>query len=216
MEATVNERPIPTGEGLTFEKVWAMFQETDRQFKETRKQMKETARIVKENAKLMKETREQMKETDRQIGNLGHRFGELAEHLVAPNIMEKFNEQGFHFNETATDKKFADSETHKVIVEVDVFLENGDIAMAVEVKAKPKIKDVDDHIRRMEVLRRHADRKHDKLSGRIARRFQGAIAGAIMGGDVRRYILKNGFYVIEQTGDTVQIAVPEGFKAREW
>ena len=30
MEAVVTERPMPTGEGLTFEKVWAMFQETDR------------------------------------------------------------------------------------------------------------------------------------------------------------------------------------------
>jgi hypothetical protein len=33
---------------------------------------------------------------------------------------------------------------------------------------------------------------------------------------VRRYILKKGFYVIEQTGDTVQINIPPGFKAREW
>ena len=35
---------IPTGEGLTFEKVWLMFQETSRQFKETDRQFKETER----------------------------------------------------------------------------------------------------------------------------------------------------------------------------
>ncbi|MDR0301705.1 MAG: hypothetical protein LBI04_05240 [Treponema sp.] len=173
---------LPTGEGLTFEKVWAALQETDR--------------IVKENARI--------------IGDLGNRFGELAEHLVAPNIREKFNELGFHFNETATDKKFADPETHKVIAEVDVFLENGDIAMAVEVKAKPKTGDVDDHVQRMETIRRYADKKNDK------RRFQGAIAAAILGDGVRRYILQNGFYVIEQTGDTVKITIPKNFKARDW
>jgi polyribonucleotide nucleotidyltransferase len=158
----------------------------------------------------LQEVREIQKENARIIGKLGNRFGELVEHLVAPNIMKKFNEQGFHFNETATDKKFADPETHKVIAEVDVYLENGDITMSVEVKAKPKREDIDDHIHRMEILRRYADKKNDK------RRFQGAIAGAIMGEDVRRYILENGFYLIEQTGDTVQITIPEGFKARDW
>ena len=30
MKATVTNRPPPTGEGLTFEKVWAMFQESER------------------------------------------------------------------------------------------------------------------------------------------------------------------------------------------
>jgi hypothetical protein len=124
--------------------------------------------------------------------------------------MKKFNEQGFCFNQTATDVKFADPETFKVIAEVDIFLENGDKTIAVEVKSKPKREDIDDHIRRMETLRRYADKKNDK------RRYQGAIAGAILGDDVRRYILQNGFYVIEQTGDTVQITIPKGFKARDW
>ena len=35
MAVTTSERPMPTGEGLTFEKVWEMFQETDRKFQET-------------------------------------------------------------------------------------------------------------------------------------------------------------------------------------
>jgi hypothetical protein len=33
---------------------------------------------------------------------------------------------------------------------------------------------------------------------------------------VKSAVLKAGFYVIEQTGDTVKIDVPEGFKPREW
>ena len=89
-------------------------------------------------------------------------------------------------------------------------LENGDIVMAVEIKAKPLYKDVDNHINRMEVLRRRADARNDM------RKFRGAIAGAIMSDEVRKHILKNGFYVIEQTGDTVKITIPEGFTPREW
>jgi hypothetical protein len=38
----------------------------------------------------------------------------------------------------------------------------------------------------------------------------GAIAGAVFNEDVKSYALKNGFYVIEQTGDTMSITPPEG------
>lgn len=40
-------------------------------------------------------------------------------------------------------------------------LENGDTIMAVKIKSKPVQKDVDDHIGRMEILRRRADIRHD-------------------------------------------------------
>jgi hypothetical protein len=33
---------------------------------------------------------------------------------------------------------------------------------------------------------------------------------------VRNYALKAGFYMIEQTGDTVKTDAPTGFKPREW
>ena len=34
--------------------------------------------------------------------------------------------------------------------------------------------------------------------------------------EARDYAHKAGFYVIEQTGDSVKIVIPEGFKPREW
>jgi hypothetical protein len=196
--------------GLTFEKVWAMFQETDRKFQETREQMKETDRQIKETDRQMKETREQMKETDRLIGKLGNRFGELAEHLVSPGIMNKFNELGFSFTEQSMDLKIKDSGNPNACAEIDILLENGDIVIAIEVKAKPKQGDILDHIERMEVLRQRAARRND------TRKYQGAIAGAIMDESVRKFILKTGFYVIEQTGDNVRINIPEDFIPREW
>jgi len=189
MAVAAKKRPIPTGEGLTYEKVWAMFQETDQKFKEVAEQHKETKRI---------------------ISKLFSPYDDLVEHLVAPNIKKKFNELGFCFTQTARDVKIENLENSINNTEVDILLENGDIVVAVEVKPKPKEKDVNDHVKRMEILRRHADDKQDK------RRYQGAVAGAIITKTVRDYILKKGFYVIEQTGDTVQINIPQGFKAREW
>ena len=179
---------MDTAETLTFEKVWAMFQET-------REQMKETDR--------------EMKETNRRIGELGNRFGELAEHLVAPNINEKFNELGFTFEQVSQNHRISDA-SKRSIAEIDIMLENGDTVMAVEVKAKPVREDIDEHIKRLEILRRRADTRND------IRKFQGAIAGAIMTEAVRDYAHKAGFFVIGQTGDTVKITIPEGFTPREW
>jgi len=80
----------------------------------------------------------------------------------------------------------------------------------VEVKAKPNIADVRDHISRMKKLRRYADHRGEK------RRYQGAIAGAIISDSVRSFILKQGFYLLEQTGDTMQINIPKDFVPSEW
>jgi hypothetical protein len=95
-------------------------------------------------------------------------------------------------------------------VEVDILLENGTHSIAVEVKAKPKDLDIDEHIERLEFLRRYKDKFRDP------RKLLGAIAGAIMSDSVRNYALKAGLYVIEQTGDTVKIDNPQGFVPREW
>jgi hypothetical protein len=200
--------------GLTFEDVWAAIMEL-------RESSKETARIVKENALQMKETERiikeadretdrQMKETNRKMGELGYRFGELAEHLVAPSIHEKFNALGYHFDAVfpgGSEIKDPGSDTY---VEIDILLQNTECMVAVEVKSKFLEKDVDTHVKRLEILRRWADKHHDQ------RKIRGAAAGAIMSREVRHYALKAGLYVIVQTGDTVKIDIPKGFIPRDW
>ena len=219
---------LPT-EGITFEKVWASLQETDREMKENDRKLteklrqmseeitrvnrevaerqRETARLVD---RVIEETEKQMKETDRQLGKLGNRFGELAEHLVAPGIIDKFNSLGFHFSEISKDRAFRDPQTRRPLAEVDIFLENGDVVIAVEVKSKLDTQDVDEHLSRMEVLRGIADRKGDR------RRYRGAMAGAIVTDATRSSAAKAGLYLLEQSGDTMKLDIPEGFLPREW
>ncbi|MDR0586405.1 MAG: DUF3782 domain-containing protein [Treponema sp.] len=175
-------------QGLTFEKVWAMFQETDRRFKETERLMKET---------------------DRKISKLGSRIGDLAEELFIPNILEKFNKLNYVFGKVAPNVCYRDSRG-LYITEVDILLENGDTVLAVEVKTSLTDMDVRDHLKRMEKLRRYADEHGDK------RKLMGAVAGAIASDGVKAFAAKNGFFVLEQSGDTVRISVPEGFTPREW
>jgi hypothetical protein len=177
------------GEGLTFEKVWAAIQATDE--------------LIKENAR-------QMKETDKRVGALTNRFGEMVEYMIVPNLVAKFHELGFEFEKTHRDTEIRDRE-HNIFTEVDVFLENGDKVMIVETKTKPNIDDINDHIERMEKLRKYADFHDDK------RKYLGAMAGVVFGDSEKTYALKKGFYVIEPSGDTFTIIEPKGdYYPHEW
>jgi hypothetical protein len=185
---------IQTG-GASFEKVWASIMESREEMKEINRKWQETDK--------------RFAETDRLIGKLGSRFGEMIEHMVVPNITEKFNALGYNFERVSENLKIKDR-SRNTIAEIDILLENGDTVMAVEVKSKPNQNDVNDHIGRLEILRKAADKNNDK------RKYRGAIAGAIMDENVRAYAYKTGFYVIEQAGDTVRIDIPEDFAPRDW
>ncbi|MDR0643932.1 MAG: hypothetical protein LBG05_03310 [Treponema sp.] len=193
--------------------------ETDRRFQECAEQLaeqhKETERAVKELAEQHKETERTITKMNRElnqaIGKLGNRFGELVEHLVSPNLLEKFKVLGYAFGKSSPRVKYKDVNTGEILAEVDALLENGDCALAVEIKADPSIEDVKDHIKRMETLRGYADAHNDR------RDYLGAIAGGIVGNNVKNYALKNGFYVLEQSGDTMSIAaVPEAWEPKRW
>jgi hypothetical protein len=83
--------------------------------------------------------------------------------------------------------------------------------MIVEVKSKPTTEDVTEHIERMQKVRAHADLHGDK------RVFLGAIAGMIIKDNLKQFVLKSGFYVIEPSGDTFTITAPKGeYSPREW
>jgi hypothetical protein len=163
----------------------------------------------------MIELRESQKETDRivketsiQMGMLNNRFGEIVEYMVAPNLREKFWEMGLKFHQTNTDTVFSD-DNKVTLFEVDVLLENGDKAMLVETKATLTTEDVRDHIERLKKMRKYADLHGDK------RIFLGAVAGVVMTSNVKKYALKQGFYVIEPSGETFNIISPSG-QPKEW
>ena len=180
-------------EAPTFEKVWAMMQETDRRIQEIwEKQEKRQA------------------ELNRQLSDLGSRFGEMVEYMVVPNLMEKFGELGFEFTR-AYQRDVLKDENKNFITEVDITLVDGDKVMLVEVKSKPTTQDIKEHLKRMKKVRAYVDKRDDK------RKYYGAIAGMVINDNERKYALKSGFYVIEPSGETFSITVPEGdFSVRIW
>ena len=82
--------------------------------------------------------------------------------------------------------------------------------MAVEVKATPRIQDISHHIKRLEILRKHRSKHHD------TRKIYGAMAGAVFGFKEKQAAVEAGFYVITQSGDTMNIEIPDDFTPNVW
>jgi hypothetical protein len=178
--------------------------------KKVEEEFEELKRVVKEVGEEQKKTARQIEATNKQIGKLGGRYGEMVEAMVMPNLVEKFRKLNFEVNRASRGSTIEDRK-NGIAAEIDILLENGDKVMIVEVKSKPTTEDVNDHVKRMQKVRLHADLHGDK------RKFRGAVAGMVMNDAMRDCILGHGGYVIEPSGDTFNITEPKGkYSPREW
>jgi predicted AAA+ superfamily ATPase len=151
-----------------------------------------------------------MVEANRRLGRYENRYGEMVEHMVKPALVKGFNELGFEVTRAGQNFKIFDAKNN-IFTEVDYILEDGDKVIVVEAKSKLTTEDVTDHVERMQKVKAHADLRGDK------RIYLGAIAGLIINDNERDFALKNGFYVIQPSGDAFAITVPEGtYAPKEW
>jgi uncharacterized FlaG/YvyC family protein len=195
---------VQTVEHPTFETVWAALQEVARN-------QKETDRILKESAKEWeKRQQESATRLDKELGRFGNRLGDIVEYMAAPNLVEKFAELGVVFEREYQNARIKDKKNN-IFAQADIILENSEKVMAIEVKTKLATEDITEHIERMGKLRAHADKHGDN------RKYLGAVAAIVMTDNEKAFAFKNGFYVLEPSGETFTIAVPEGIYAvKEW
>jgi hypothetical protein len=208
------QTPPQPQRGPTFEDVWAMFQETAEQMRKTDEQLKKQfaetdERLKKQFAETDERLDKRITELSKNIGGLNNSLGALIEEVYSSYLWEKFDALGYEFTRGSRSMKFR--ENNILLAEADIFLENGDYAMPVEVKTQLTSGDVDKHLARMVKIREYLDHRNDK------RKLVGAIAGGIVPGEVRKYAQERGLYVIVQSGESVTIAeTPPDFKAMEW
>ena len=176
----------PSPATITYEQMMTLFLET-------REQMKERDLAWEERAKRL----------DQKISDLGDRVGQLVESMVEGGIIRLFQEKGYEFDVCNRHVDFK-NKTLNLRGEIDLFLENGEYALLVEVKTNLSIDDIKDHIIRLEKYRRFADFRNDK------RRFLAAVGGGVVRDHVREFALKQGMYVVQQSGENVEIISPEG------
>ena len=184
-----NAPQIDYPKGLDFEQVWAALQETDRLLKET------------------------IKENNKRFGDMDNRFGDVIEAIVTPSLLDKFGDMGLEFQTVSPNFKVRDHK-NKIYFEIDAFLENGDIAMLVEIKTNLTVHYVNEHIKRIEKMRIYSD-LHKDSGPKNRRAFLGAVAGIVVPSEVKQYALENGLYVIEPSGENFNITTPNK-EPRKW
>jgi hypothetical protein len=206
--------------------VWAYLQETarqsremdmktDKRFEETRKQLEESRKLMEERStkadKQLEESRKLMEETSRKVdaisknlGGIGNTLGDIVEGMLTSDLFKKFYLLGYDFDESISNYEVCEKRTKLLLAEVDKLMFNGTIALAIEAKAKMTVHDVNEHLKQMAILQSAQNRLlNDK-------KLYGAMAGAKMTKQAKNYAMRKGFFVIESSGDTVTIVVPEG------
>ena len=152
----------------------------------------------------------EVRELSRNLGRVGKDLGELMEFIVIPKIRLAMNAAGKHsFTDMQTDRIFRTIDElgeKKQLTEVDVLLYGDTEIMAVETKSHLMIRDVKDHIERLEKLRRHED-----LVGIKDKKLVGAVVGAVVDKDVKLFALERGLCVvtIREEEDKLDVAEPE-------
>jgi hypothetical protein len=185
------EEAVKAAEGLTFEKVWVIIQE-----------------ISREADRRQEETSRQVKELSKNIGGINNSFGRWAEETVSAQLWKKFDEFGYTFTRGGPQKYW---EGDLTVCQVDMLLENGEYAMAVEIKSALTREDVDEHLERIGKVREQMDKRGDR------RKLVGAVAGMVIAENSGVYAQKKGLYVVLPSGDSVTVAkLPKNFKPREW
>ena len=221
MDIITAQQAAEAAKGMTFETVWAALMESRQRMEEMRiENQKRDEEWKLENQKRDAELQKRAEESrinlektvakvTKELGRFGNSIGDLTETMFSGNLWDKFAEYGIPVSEQCARKKL--KRDNKTLAEIDIFIENGEYAIPVEIKTKLTMKDIDGHIKRMEVIRGYLDYKGDK------RKLLGAVAAGVYTENVLKYAHDNGIFVLVQSGDSVTIAdTPQGFKAREW
>jgi hypothetical protein len=190
-----------------WEKKWA---KSDKEWAEIWAQSRELSRKMAETDRQVKQTTLEVEKLTKQMGGLHRSLGELIETLVASRLWEKFSGYPYNFSQ-GHQRVGVHDEKGVRRTEVDIMLTDGEWAMAVEVKREPDEKDVDYHLKRMELVRKYppAVAKGKKLLG--------AMAGGVVSPDVRQYAHQAGLFVLELNGDNVALVPPpDGFSPEVW
>ena len=188
--------------------------ETDRIIKELSAEIKENSREIKEvHKELSAEIKETQKITAREIkavntsiGRLSNRLGEFVEEAVRPSAVRLFRERGIDVHEVHQN---VTSDREGSAFEIDLLVVNNQDVVAIECKSNLSIDDVNEHLERLEKIKRF-------LPDHVNKRISGAVAGMVIPANVASYAIKKGLYVIGQNGEHLELRNEKSFTAKTW
>lgn len=175
---------------VTFEKVWLMFQETDKKFEETDKEIKETQRIVRELSK--------------NIGGLGNNIGKATEEYFFAALEKLDALAGVQIDYVGRLEK----RKKGLQAEYDAVVFGEGTIVVVEIKHRLDEDDVCDFCNNAlpafrELFPEYADRK-----------VLGAVAGLTVEQPALKLASNKGLLVLTPAGQKISVLNPKGFKPK--
>ena len=187
----------------TYDDILRLFQETDRTFQETDRKFQETDRKIQD---VIEENRRVNRQVSKQISELGGAWGRFVEDLVAPACERLFLERGIPVDQVSQrNKRHHAGDT----LEIDVLVVNQGHVLAVEVKSRLSVADVNDFIADLE-------RFSDFFPEYADMQRYGAVAGIGIESGADRYAYRRGLFVMAQSDDDIIILNDLNFQHQVW
>jgi len=180
-----------------------LFQETDRKFQDTDRKFQDTDRKFQETERVL---REKLDRVTNAIGKLGNRLGDFIEDAVRPAAVRLFRERGIEVHEVHQQVSAARGGEG---IEVDLLVVNDQDAIAIECKSLLSVDDVNEHRERLAKLKR-------LLPAYASKRMLGAVAAMVIPDEVATYAMRQGFFVIGQSGEQLVIRNDPSFQPKGW
>jgi hypothetical protein len=187
----------------TLEDIWQLFKETDRMFREM---SQETSQKFQDTDKKFQDTDRKIKQVSESIGRLGNKLGDFVEEMVRPAAVRLFQERGIDVHEVHQN---INSRRGGEGIEVDLLVVNDTDVIAVECKSSLSIDDINEHLVRLEKLKR-------LLPAYAGKQVMGAVTAMVLPDNVAQYAYRQGLYVIAQTGDHLAVRNDRAFRPKVW
>ncbi|MBF0162663.1 MAG: DUF3782 domain-containing protein, partial [Magnetococcales bacterium] len=154
------------------------------------------------------ETDRKIAQVTEQIGRLGGRLGEFVEGLVAPACQTLFAQRGIPIHRVSQRVKARQAGGRHM--EIDLLVINSGVVALVEVKSRLTIEDVQREMSRLGEFKSFFPEYADK-------QIMGAVAGMVVDEAVIHYAIRQGLFVLVQSGESVRIANDDAFVPRtDW
>ena len=156
--------------------------------------------------KVNKELSIEVKKVSTSVGRLSNRLGRFIEEMVYPAAVRLFQERGIEIHEVY---RGVEGKRNGEGIEIDLLVVNDGDAVAIECKSNLSMDDVNEHLERLEKLKR-------VLPAYTNKNVMGAVTGMVIPENVAQFAYKKGLFVIGQTGEQLFIRNDAKFKAKVW
>ena len=180
-------------ENLNFDKVWFMFQETDKKFKEMEAYSKRNEKYTKKRIDALEKL-------------FTGQWGKLIESLIEGDLIKLLNERGIKVQNTSTRVKGV---YNKEQFEFDIIAENGDDIVVVEVKTTLRPDDVKHFLDKLSKFKEYLPKyKNNNIFG--------AMAFLTDDSESAYMTQKKELYAIRATGNSASIINNSEFVPKAW